>query len=116
MHLVAHLNALEGRPWHQCSRGSPMSQNQLANLLRPFKIKSATIRFDDAVQGSMTAKGYMRDDFAEAWNRYLSQTDPSQSVTSSQDTAAAVQQFSIRHKQFGCYGSESPESHGHSHL
>ena len=57
-----------------------MSQNQLANLLRPFKIKSATIRFDDAVQGSMTAKGYMRDDFAEAAGNCLSAANLSPSI------------------------------------
>ena len=38
--LVLHLNDLEGRPWHEYSRGAPMSQNQLANLLRPFGISS----------------------------------------------------------------------------
>ena len=51
MHLAAHLNALEGRPWHEYARGNPMSQNQLANLLRPFGINSNTIRFDDVVVG-----------------------------------------------------------------
>jgi hypothetical protein len=45
--LVAHLNTLEGRPWHELSRGNPMSQNQLANLLRPFGIAPKAIRLED---------------------------------------------------------------------
>ena len=92
MHLVAHLNNLEGRPWHEYARGNPMSQNQLANLLRPFGINSNTIRFDDVVvgTGSTTAKGYMREWFESAWGRYLSQPDSLRSVTPSQATESAA--------------------------
>ena len=38
MHLVAHLNQLEGRPWHEYSQGKPITQNQLANVLKRFSI------------------------------------------------------------------------------
>ena len=96
--LVLHLNDLEGRPWHEYSRGSPMSQNQLANLLRPFEISSKTIRIEvppppppphgTGAKGTKptttTAKGYMRAQFEAAWNRYLSPDPPFQTVTTSQ--------------------------------
>ena len=96
--------------------GLPMSLNQLANLLRPFKIKPGTIRVDDPVQGSMTprgtcASGSRRLGIAICRNRPLS----IRNIATSHGRRG-FQQFSIRHTRFGCYGLESPESHGHGQL
>jgi Protein of unknown function (DUF3631) len=78
--LVEALAAIEGRPWAEWRAGKgaspkPISPNQLARLLRPFQIMTnTTIRI-----GSKTVKGYRRDQFEQAWQRYLTPCDRSQS-------------------------------------
>ena len=72
-----------------------MTQNQLANLLRPFGIAPKTIRLDDpamraGLAHATTAKGYMREAFEAAWDRYLSPAAPVQSVTTSQASQSAA--------------------------
>ena len=64
--LVEELVKLEARPWPEFSRGRPLTVRQLARLLRPFEIQPKKFRFGDS-----TAQGYERDQFADAWNRYL---------------------------------------------
>ncbi|HIN85840.1 MAG TPA: DUF3631 domain-containing protein [Myxococcales bacterium] len=64
--IVERLVEIEGRPWAEYRRGKPISKNQLARLLRRFKIKSKSIRI-----GTDTGKGYHLDDFAEAFERFL---------------------------------------------
>jgi Protein of unknown function (DUF3631) len=60
------LNAMEGKPWGDW-KGKSLTPNQLARLLKPFKIvTNTTIRV-----GSKTAKGYHRHQFEELWQRYL---------------------------------------------
>jgi hypothetical protein len=73
--LCRSLTDLEDRPWPEWRRGRPMSKTQLAAALRPFRIHPTTIR-----EGTITAKGYYRDAFADAWNRYLDHPDPLQSL------------------------------------
>lgn len=70
--IVQHLVKMEERPWPEWRRGQPMSAPQLARALAPFGIRPGTIRI-----GQGTAKGYYKDAFAEAWNRYLSLDNPS---------------------------------------
>jgi hypothetical protein len=53
-------------PWAEYKRGKPVSQKQLANLLKPFGIKPHNVRL-----GNEIPKGYERGDFEEAWERYL---------------------------------------------
>jgi putative DNA primase/helicase len=66
--LVKALHALEERPWSEWGQQrKPMSKTQLAGLLRPFEIRSKDVRL-----GEEKAKGYTKDDFADAWERYLS--------------------------------------------
>lgn len=77
--LVSELVSLEDRPWCEWKRGRPLTQNSLWRLLKPFKIKSQTIRI-----GPDTSKGYYKKSFEDAFNRYLSQKTPSQGVTPSQ--------------------------------
>ncbi|WP_368414899.1 DUF3631 domain-containing protein [Falsiroseomonas sp.] len=64
--IVARLGQMEERPWPEWRNGKPMTPPQLARALAPFGIRPATLRF-----GKDTAKGYPREDFAEAWARYL---------------------------------------------
>ncbi|MBV8548783.1 MAG: DUF3631 domain-containing protein [Alphaproteobacteria bacterium] len=65
--LSDYLRSMEGRPWADWNRGKGMVPTTLANLLKPFGIKPSTKRFT----ANDTAKGYERDQFIEAWTRYL---------------------------------------------
>jgi hypothetical protein len=54
-------------PWADM-RGKPMNERLLAKMLKPYGIKSGTIRES---QGGRPSKGYYKADFADSWNRYL---------------------------------------------
>jgi putative DNA primase/helicase len=69
--LLSRLLALEERPWGEYRHGKALSANQLAELLRPFGIRSKTIR-----EGDKTPKGYDRSDLADAIGRYLPSSEP----------------------------------------
>src|SRR5262249_56400903 len=64
--LVDHLAKIEGRPWAEWKAGKPITQNALARLLKPFKVTPGTIRLDS----DHTPKGYKREDFEDAFERY----------------------------------------------
>lgn len=66
-HIADVLAAMDGKPWPEFKQGKPITTNQIARLLRRFKIHSRTIRLDDAV----TAKGYYLVDFDDAFSRFL---------------------------------------------
>ncbi|WP_119273135.1 DUF3631 domain-containing protein [Taklimakanibacter deserti] len=74
--ILSYLISMEDRPWPEWRQGKPITARQLATLLKPFGILPRTIRFDDG--GPL--KGYLRNDFDDAFSRYLSAT----SVTSLQ--------------------------------
>jgi hypothetical protein len=77
--LLRHLHAMAEHPWCEYGRHrKPISPRQLASLLRPFGVTSATIR-----DGDDTSKGYKREQFESAWTRYLS-------VTTSQPTESGA--------------------------
>jgi hypothetical protein len=66
--LLAALNDDETAPWSEFGgRGRPLTDAQLARLLKPVKICPRTIR----IAVNSTPKGYLRDDFKDAWDRYL---------------------------------------------
>jgi putative DNA primase/helicase len=68
--LAESLAAIEGRPWAEWGKHrKPISTNQLANQLRRFGISPRGIRFGDE-----TPRGYLLDDFKEAFSRYLPDT------------------------------------------
>lgn len=62
--LIASLVDRREEPWHRWNRGEPMSREALANLLRPYGIRSARNK-------TQTARGYFAADFTDAWDRYL---------------------------------------------
>jgi len=83
--LAAYLVEIEGRPWAEWGRGEkPISQNQVARLLRHFEIYTRDIR-----EGITVAKGYLREHFDDAFARYL--------PTASQSAAA------LQPPQFGSH-------------
>jgi len=65
--FITALCADEERPWAAYAKGEPITDRQLAKLLRPFGIVSVTVHPPNAPD----AKGYRRADFEEAWGRYL---------------------------------------------
>lgn len=72
--ILQRLNDLDEAPWNDL-RGKSLEPRRLANYLRPYGIKSKTIRISTS-----TAKGYTREDLSDAWERYLD-TDSDRSVT-----------------------------------
>ena len=64
--LIDELCDDEERPWDTYNRGREITPRQLANLLAPYGIRSKTVRF-----GDKTPKGFERSQFADAFTRYL---------------------------------------------
>jgi putative DNA primase/helicase len=64
--ILAALHADESRPWPEWKRNKPMTARQLADQLKPFKIKPNTVR-----RGAETGKGYQLEWFEDAFARYL---------------------------------------------
>ncbi|MET0306289.1 MAG: DUF3631 domain-containing protein [Solirubrobacterales bacterium] len=66
--LLAALKADPEAPWAGWGRGNDgMTPRHLANLLRPFGIRSRSVRLSEGG----TAKGYLAEQFEDAWRRYL---------------------------------------------
>lgn len=67
--ILEALNGMEEAPWGAWHQGEGLRPRDLGRLLRPYEIKSQTIRLSD----SDTPKGYKRDAFEDSWRRYLSE-------------------------------------------
>ena len=65
--LLEELYKIETSPWLELNHGKAMTSIGLARLLKPFDIAPRTIKLSN---GS-TLKGYQREWFQDAWNRYL---------------------------------------------
>lgn len=66
--LITELCRDDERPWKTYYRGFPLTPRQLSNKLKEYNILSKTIKTGH----NETAKGYMLDQFKEAFSRYLS--------------------------------------------
>lgn len=64
--LVEKLCAMAARPWPEANRGKPITQNWLANRLRPFGVRTKDVHLETG-----HAKGYAAADFEEAFARYV---------------------------------------------
>lgn len=64
--ILAVLNDQTNRPWSTICHGREMTAQKLSSLLSGFKIRPGSIRLS---QG--TAKGYLRNQFEDAWRRYV---------------------------------------------
>lgn len=76
--ILAYLHDLESRPWPEYKNNKPLTESQLAGLLKDYGPKPKTRRFDD---GS-NRKGYALQEFQDAFERYL----PVEPVTASQSS------------------------------
>lgn len=65
--LVTYLTSLETRPWSEWRAGKPLTAVSLSRLLKGYDIRPTTARV-----GTRTPKAYRRDNFTDAWDRYLS--------------------------------------------
>jgi hypothetical protein len=80
--LVGYLVELDDRPWPEFKAGRPITQTQVARLLKPFGVSSGTIRFENG----RTAKGYHRAKFEHAFVRYLPPLNDHRNVTTRRDS------------------------------
>jgi putative DNA primase/helicase len=80
--ILAALHKDETRPWPEWKNGKPLTDRQLAALLKDLGIKPKTVR-----RGSETDKGYKLECFEDVFVRYLT---PLQSVTASQVSNSAA--------------------------
>jgi hypothetical protein len=77
--LITTLTADPERPWAEWHRGKPLTQKQLAGLLKPFGIFSQTVHPDG--RAGPCGKGYKRASFEAVWEAYLpGQNAPSPST------------------------------------
>jgi hypothetical protein len=65
--LVEFLRSLVDRPWPEFKNEKPITQAQLARLVKKFGVSSGSIRLNDG----RTPKGYYRSSFEDAFERYL---------------------------------------------
>ena len=68
--LISALQSDDEGPW--ASERFPLTPHRLGRLLDPFEIASKQLRI-----GSTSLKGYERDAFVDAWERYLPVSPPS---------------------------------------
>jgi putative DNA primase/helicase len=107
--LATALVAMEGHPWAEQGRsGKPLSVNGLARMLAGDRIIPKTVRFGNRPEE--TAKGYEREQFEDAFARYLP-SPPNQTVTSSQpaDFLAFPNKWQPSQSN-GCDGLESAQN------
>jgi len=64
--LIARLAAEDDAPWADW-HGATVKPRTVATILRPYGIRSRTVRLADGT----TPKGYQREQFHDAWARYL---------------------------------------------
>lgn len=69
--LVETLATMEDRPWPEWRRGQPITQRQVARLLKPFDVAPKQMRL-----GLEKVRGYELADLEDAFSRYL----PSEAV------------------------------------
>jgi putative DNA primase/helicase len=78
--IIGALQRDETRPWPEWKNGKPITDRQLAALLKRYQIKPKSVR-----RGDHTEKGYKLEWFEDAFVRYL----PPRSVTASQPSVSA---------------------------
>jgi hypothetical protein len=70
--LVARLCTYPDSPWCEWKGKNPITQPQLARVLKPFGIAPEVVR----MPSGGTIRGYGRSQFVEQWERYLGWTPP----------------------------------------
>ena len=76
--LFSELTADETAPWATYNKGKPISQRQVAGLLKPYGIKPRTIKLKTIppTPEGTTAKGYLLEWFADVFSRFHTPSSP----------------------------------------
>jgi Protein of unknown function (DUF3631) len=82
--ILEALHRLEDAPWADWY-GRPLSTRELAKLLRPYQVRSKSVR-EHGTGGSL--KGYARADLHDAWQRYVLPTPQATHATQKEEPAA----------------------------
>lgn len=77
--LLAALNADEERPWATYAKGRPLTPRNLAKLLGEYGVRPRNIW----VEHRASPKGYGREQFEDAFARYLSAKSPESAIVPS---------------------------------
>ncbi len=105
--LIGLLCNDEEKPWSTFNRGKPVTPRQVAKRLKEYGIHSRTIRI-----GVDVSKGYIIDQFTEAFFRYLT-PPPEISVTELQvndyDDLDVTDTLGENVTRYTCYGNTIPE-------
>lgn len=73
--LITELCKDEEKPWATFNRGMQIKPRQIASKLKEFNIISNTIRI-----GMVTAKGYLKSQFTDTFERYLSSSTSTEAI------------------------------------
>ena len=106
--MVETLSGREDRPWMEWKGGRPLTVRQLARLVGRFDVSPKQIRL-----GETTCKGYLLEDFGDAFARYLPPSDPKHPKQASSGAENSL--FAIRNRGGRVSDRESAENpHGDS--
>jgi Protein of unknown function (DUF3631) len=86
--ILASLQQLTESPWHDL-KGKPLDERGLSHRLRQYGVRPRTVR-----TGASTARGYMRADLCDVWERYLPPS-PDRSNTSNTRNTTQVNQADV---------------------
>jgi hypothetical protein len=89
--ILDRLHKLEDAPWADWY-GRPLSTRDLAKLLRPYQVRSRSVR-EHGTGASL--KGYARADLHDAWQRYLVPTPQATHATQEEDPAAQAPHLDV---------------------
>lgn len=89
--LIQQLVEDDEKPWATYNRGFQIKPRQIASKLKGYGIHSRDIRF-----GTHVAKGYQREQFTEAFSRYLPITPFPSATTLQPAEILGLSDFSIR--------------------
>jgi hypothetical protein len=78
--LTKALGDMIERPWPEWSKGKPITQRQIARLLKPFGIQPRQLRIGEKVRGYE-----MDESFRDVCSRYSDGSDPVQKVQPNND-------------------------------
>jgi hypothetical protein len=76
--ILTKLQELDESPWADIS----LNDRGLATRLRPYEVRPKTVRIHDA-----TPRGYSREDFHDAWQRYLGFASPESETSKTSETS-----------------------------
>jgi hypothetical protein len=109
--LAEELGNIEDSPWGEFSQGKRITTIAMARLLKGFGIAPRNIRLDSRVP-----KGYIAEQFTDAWSRYLPQPK-TQAATSLQSSIhGGLEPISNPLHNADVAGQKSEESPVNTHL